>query len=173
MRGESPITVDLDGLTLKSGEAARIDLELDPRPPLIAGETLDLPDDLVEARVDVSRTSSGYAMRLRGEVAVEGTCARCLERARVVIEIDAREVEQRTADDSELRSPYVEENVLDVSAWLHDALRLGLPERLLCKEDCAGLCEICGISLNEVKPAEHHHERPRDPRFARLGELLE
>jgi DUF177 domain-containing protein len=173
MRGESPITVDLDGLTLHSGEAARIDLELDPRPPVVGGETLTLPEKPVEARIDVSRTSSGYALRLRADVMVEGTCARCLEPARLSVSIDAREVDQRSADDSELRSPYVEENVLDAGSWLHDALRLALPERLLCREDCAGLCEICGLALNDIDPAEHRHERPPDPRFAKLSELIE
>lgn len=173
MGGESPITVDLDSLALKSGEAARIDLKIDPRSPVVGGEVLSLPGKPVEARVEVSRTSSGYALRLRAEVVVEGTCARCLESARHSAAIDVREVDQRSADDSELRSPYVEEGVLDVGTWTHDALRLALPERLLCRDDCAGLCEICGVSLNDLDPAEHRHERPRDPRFARLSELIE
>lgn len=173
MRGESPITVDLDGLVLSSGEAVRLDLELDPRPPVVGGEALQLPGESVPARIDVSRTTSGYALRLRAEVVIEGTCARCLEPARHVATIDVREVDQRSEDDSELCSPYVEDNMLDVSSWMHDALRLALPERLLCRGDCAGLCEVCGISLNDVEPGAHRHERPPDPRFAKLSELIE
>ncbi len=173
MRGDSPITVDLDGLALKSGEAARIDLELNPRPPVVGGEALALPSTPVRARIDVSRTSSGYALRLRADVVVAGTCARCLGPARLSAALDVREVDQRSADDSELRSPYVDENVLDAGSWTHDALRLALPERLLCRADCAGLCATCGIALNDIDPAEHEHERPLDPRFAKLSELIE
>jgi uncharacterized protein len=173
MGGASAVTVDLGSLTLRSGEAARLDLVLRPAAPVVAGETLTLGRETVDARLDISRTTSGFAMRLRAEVPVEGICARCLEPARLSVSLDVREVEQGASRDSELRSPYVTDDVLDVSSWARDALRLALPERLLCRPDCAGLCEVCGASLNEVDPAEHHHDRPRDPRFARLGELLE
>jgi len=173
MRGESPVTVDLESLTLRSGEAAKLDLTLRPAPPVVGGEELALGKDAIDARVDVSRTTSGYALRLRTEVPVAGACARCLEAAGMTVFIDAREVEQGGSKDSELRSPYVTDGELDVAAWARDALRLGLPERLLCRAECAGLCEICGISLNDIDPAEHRHEPPRDPRFARLSELLE
>jgi uncharacterized metal-binding protein YceD (DUF177 family) len=57
--------------------------------------------------------------------------------------------------------------------WLDDALVLTLPEKVLCRPDCAGLCEVCGASLNDVDPAEHSHERPPDPRFAKLRELID
>ena len=173
MGGESAVTVDLGSLTLRSGEAARLDLTLRLRQPVVVGETLTLGSPATDARLDISRTTSGFAMRLRAEVPVEGTCARCLAPARMTVGLDAREVEQGGSEDSELRSPYVDDGELDVSGWAQDALRLALPERLLCRPDCAGLCEECGISLNDVDPAEHRHERPRDPRFAKLGELLE
>ena len=173
MAGESAVTVDLGSLTLRSGEAARLDLVLRLQPPVVGGEALTLGRPALDARLDISRTTSGFAMRLRADVVVEGTCARCLALARLEVAIDAREVEQGGSEDSELRSPYVTDGELNVSAWASDALRLALPERLLCRPDCAGLCEICGISLNDVDPDEHRHERPRDPRFAKLGELLE
>ena len=35
-------------------------------------------------------------------------------------------------------SPYVEEGILDAGAWLHDAIRLALPDKVLCRPDCAG-----------------------------------
>ena len=136
-------------------------------------ETLTLPEPTVQARVDVSRTTAGYALRLRLEAEVEGTCSRCLGRARRRLTIDAREVEQTSENDPELLSPYVEEGVLDVDSWLRDAIILALPERLLCRDDCAGLCEECGANLNEFESGTHAHERPPDPRFAKLRELAE
>jgi uncharacterized protein len=165
--------IDLDELALRSGEAAQVDVVLDLESPRLGGEELAFESAPITARIDVSRTTSGYALRLRADAVVLGSCARCLAPARLELGIDAREVDQGEADDPDLCSPYVGDGLLDPLAWLHDAIALGLPERLLCREDCAGLCEVCGISLNDVDPATHVHEREPDPRFAKLRELLE
>ncbi len=164
--------IDLEALALRSGQGACVDLDVSPEPPSLGGERLTLETDPVRLKIDVSRTTSGFALRMRGEAVLVGACARCLGPARLVLEIEAREVDQMTADpDGELKSPYVADELLDPEAWLRDAIALGLPERLLCRPDCAGLCEICGVSLNDIDPAEHVHERPPDPRFAKLRDL--
>lgn len=165
--------IDLDELALRSGEASSMEVVLDPESPVLGGERLTFESTPLTARVDVSRTTSGYALRLRSPVVVTGTCARCLGPARLALDIDAREVDQGEVDDPDLRSPYVGEGLLDPLAWLHDAIALDLPERLLCREDCAGLCEVCGIALNDVEPGTHSHEREPDPRFAKLRDLLD
>ena len=46
---------------------------------------------------------------------------------------------------------------------------LALPVRILCTDECRGLCAICGANLNE--DPEHAHEREPDPRWAKLSEL--
>jgi uncharacterized protein len=48
---------------------------------------------------------------------------------------------------------------------------LALPPRLLCREDCRGLCPVCGEDLNTVDPEEHRHETGGDPRWSKLSEL--
>jgi uncharacterized protein len=167
-------TIDLEALGLRSGEAAWREMEISPSPPVLGGEELGLEAESAAVRVDVSRTSAGFALRLRAQAVLVGTCARCLGPARLVAEVDAREVDQgEVSADDELSSPYVNNEILDPEIWLHDALVLALPERLICREDCAGLCEVCGISLNDLEPGTHVHERPPDPRFAKLRDLLE
>lgn len=173
MRAASPNTIDLDALVLRSGGAEVVELDLAPAPPVIGGEELALAGWIVRARVDVSRTTSGYALRLRLPAEVEGSCWRCLGAASQGLEVDAREVDQASENDPELLSPYVTEGVLDVAAWVHDAITLAVPERLLCREDCAGLCEECGFDLNGVERGSHAHESKLDPRFAKLRELTE
>ncbi|HEU5142476.1 MAG TPA: DUF177 domain-containing protein, partial [Solirubrobacterales bacterium] len=74
-------------------------------------------------------------------------------------------------DDEELRSPYVVEEHLDVARWAHDAAVLALPTQILCRPDCAGLCPVCGESLNDADPADHDHGGREDPRWAKLKEL--
>jgi uncharacterized protein len=38
---------------------------------------------------------------------------------------------------------------LDMRQCIWEALLLNLPERLLCSEDCKGICPICGRDKNE------------------------
>ena len=94
---------------------------------------------------------------------------RCLEDADTSISIDAREIEQPGGGD-DMRSPYVSADELDVRSWARDALALALPAQIVCREECRGLCTICGENLNEAGP-DHVHERAPDPRFAKLSEL--
>lgn len=165
--------IDLDALGLRSGAAESVELDLEPEPPAAGGEGLRFESTPLATRIDVARTTSGWALRLRASVVVHATCDRCLGPARLELDVDAREVEQGEADDPELRSPYVTDGVLEPTRWLHDAIVLALPDRVLCREDCAGLCPVCGVSLNEADPATHVHEREPDPRFAGLRDLLD
>ena len=159
---------DLGRLGLLSGEGRRLDLEVAFDPFEFGGERYAVGP--AAARLDVSRTTgSGYALRLRFEAELEGPCMRCLTDASPVTEVDAREVDQPGGGE-ELSSPYVEGEVLDVRAWARDALALALPNQLLCRPDCAGLCPVCGEDLNVAGP-DHQHEAEPDPRWAKLREL--
>ena len=169
---ENP-AIDLENLGLRSGQAEALSLPLRPSPPVVGGIELEIEDGQIETRIEVSRTTSGFALRLLSEAVVRGPCVRCLEPARLEVPIEAREVDQPGATDDELRSPYVSDGLLDPTSWLHDAIRLALPEQVLCRADCAGLCPQCGVPLNDVGPEGHSHEQPLDPRFAKLRELEE
>jgi uncharacterized protein len=163
-------TFDLGGLHLSAGEGRRLSLNVALEPFELAGEHYPVEPPLIPVRVDVSRTNAaGYALRLRFEAAVTGPCMRCLEPAEPKFAIDAREVSQPGGGE-ELTSPYVDHGVLDLHAWARDALALALPATLLCREECAGLCGVCGENLNSAAP-DHHHEQGLDPRWAKLSEL--
>ena len=84
--------------------------------------------------------------------------------------MDAREYQATNPEGSdELRTPYLSENLLDVHGWARDAIALAVPEQILCRDDCAGLCPMCGKDLN-VDPHEHEEEHG-DPRWSVLAEL--
>jgi uncharacterized protein len=131
-------------------------------------------------RLDISRTTGdGYALRLRFEASLAGPCMRCLEPAAPTFAIDVREVSQPNEawgrgkhedETDDLTSPYVHEGVLDLRGWARDALALSVPANVLCRDDCAGLCPMCGENLNEAG-ADHHHDPAPDPRWAALSEL--
>ena len=161
--------IDLARLALSSGEGRRIDLELDPGTLSYGGQSYATSHG-DPGLVEVSRMSNGYAFRLRFDADLRGPCMRCLADASIPVQVDAREVDQ-AGDDEELHSPYVDGEELRVGAWAHDALALALPAQLLCRPDCAGLCPVCGESLNDAGPGAHDHERAPDPRWSKLREL--
>jgi uncharacterized protein len=164
--------IDLGRLSLSFGDAARLELEVPLEPLELGGEVYtSTSEGAVTARLDISRPSNGYAFRLRFPLRIEGPCVRCLEPATIETEVDAREVDQADSDDEELRSPYVVDGALDAARWAHDAAVLALPTRILCRADCAGLCPVCGESLNDADPAEHEHGGSVDPRWSKLDEL--
>lgn len=167
----SSTIVDLDRLSLSYGEGTQLELPVTLEPLKLGGQSYAPVPDTVQAKLDVSRPSRGYAFRLRFPIRVEGPCMRCLTEAKVDAEVDAREIDQRETEDEELLSPYVDENELDLSHWANDAAVLTLPTQILCREDCAGLCPVCGESLNDADPADHEHEAATDPRWAKLKDL--
>jgi uncharacterized protein len=158
---------DLSSLRLGSGAGRRLTLAVAQDPLELAGDRYTVLPEVVEVTLDVSRTTGGgYALRLRLRARLEGPCMRCLEAARPEVEVDAREVELPGGGE-ELDSPYVRGELLDVRAWVHDAVALAVPDQVLCDPSCAGLCPICAVSLAAAGP-DHHHEREPDPRWEKL-----
>lgn len=164
-------SLDLSRLSLASGQGVTLEPAVDPGELELGGTEYTFGERPAQARLEVSRTAAGYALRLRFSGTLSGVCVRCLEGAEVEVSVDAREVEQPASLDEELLSPYVTGGLLNLSAWAHDALSLALPQQLICRPDCAGLCPECGESLNDAEPGAHDHARAPDPRWAKLREL--
>ena len=139
-------------------------------PLTLGGVLYDATPSTVPAELVVQRAQTGDIFRLRFATRVEGPCMRCLGPAGVDVVVDAQEYESSDpAAAEELRSEYVRDGELDVGAWAHDQVALNLPEPILCRPDCAGLCPVCGRNLND-DPHEHD-EVVVDPRWAALEAL--
>jgi uncharacterized protein len=163
-------TFDLRSLRIRSGEEHREakDVEL-PALDLGGQRYVPVPQE-VQAELAVTRASTGTVLRLRFPVRLHGPCVRCLADAVLDVPIDASEYEATSPGDAdELRSPYVADDLVDLSAWARDALVLALPDQILCRPECAGLCPVCGRDLN-LEP-HTHEEAEADPRWAALESL--
>jgi uncharacterized protein len=165
--------LDLAGLRMGPGEGRRLDL-------VVALDDVQLseqgyaPDPVLPpVRLDVSRMNGGgYALQLRFDSSLVGPCMRCLTPTVAPIAVDVRELEQKPGrnpapEDAQLDSAYVDGDDLDVHRWANDSFVFSLPTRVLCREDCKGLCPECGADLN-ADPT-HRHEAAPDPRMAALG----
>jgi uncharacterized protein len=163
--------LDLARMRLTPGEGRRLDLEVALADMDFSGERYAVAEPRVPVRLDVSRMNGGgYSLRLRFEAGLRGPCMRCLRDAAPRVEIDAREVDQPSAQAEELDSPYVANEELDLAQWANDAFAFALPAQVVCREDCAGLCPVCGENLNEAGP-DHSHEPEPDHRWDKLKEL--
>lgn len=161
---------DLGRLRLTSGEGRTLGLAIDLGRFAFGAEEYAVAAEPVPVVLDVSKmTGAGMALRLRFSAALVGPCMRCLGPAAPGFAVDVREVNQPGAGE-ELESPYLDdEDVLDLAAWARDSYVLALPQQLLCRPECAGLCAECGADLNQ--DPDHAHEREPDPRWAALREL--
>ena len=167
-----PETVlDISRLNLAPGDGRRLELQVQLAPFELGGQTYLADPPAPTVRLEASRHSSGFALKLNFPVHIEGPCMRCLEPASIDLEVEAREVDQSNTADTDLRSPYVRDDELDLGRWAHDAVMLALPTQILCRPDCLGLCPVCGESLNHADPADHDHEKPIDPRWSALKDL--
>ncbi|MFL5825234.1 MAG: YceD family protein [Thermoleophilaceae bacterium] len=168
--GQRTDIFDLGRLNLHSGEGRRIETEVSLEPIDLSGQAYSVAGGTAHVALDMSHTTTGYALRLRTRVGLIGPCVRCLEDAERAVDVDVREVDQPGGGD-ELRSPYVEGENLDLRSWTRDAVIFAMPGQILCTDECRGLCPVCGENLNAGAAADHRHEEMRDPRWAKLGEL--
>jgi uncharacterized protein len=163
-------TLDLRRLKLRSGDQYRDEQEIELEPFDLGGQRYLPVPGTVPAELTITRASTGTVFELRFDARLHGPCFRCLEDAVLEVPVSAREYQAASpGDDEELRTIYVEDDTLDLSAWARDAVALELPDKILCRRDCAGLCPVCGKDLN-VEPHEHEEEHV-DPRWAELEKL--
>lgn len=164
-------TFDLAGLRLSPGEGrSKLELQAPIDALELGGERYEAHPDSVPVTLDVSKMmGGGYALKLALSAKLAGPCMRCLKEAAPEVEVQAREVDV-PGEGEELESPYVTGEIVDLAAWARDAFALAVPAKVLCRQDCAGLCPECAADLNEAGP-EHSHERARDSRWAKLSEL--
>ncbi|MBQ8503575.1 MAG: DUF177 domain-containing protein [Clostridia bacterium] len=97
-------------------------------------------------------------------------CDRCAEKAVLSFEVPMQhglvsELNDEENDDYIL----IEDMKLDIEQLTLEDIYLALPGKLLCKEDCKGVCPQCGANLNEG-PCSCKKEI--DPRFEALLDLL-
>lgn len=105
---------------------------------------------------------------------IESPCARCLKPAVTAVSAEVEEAfvrdtgeERKAEDDQYMYSGHV----LELDEAVRTALLLELPSRILCKEDCRGLCPQCGQDLNINECSCQKDLTHRNP-FSALASLL-
>jgi uncharacterized protein len=143
-----------------------VKINLDEIPP--EGKSLEVLERVsVENVVDDAQAGGSlYFQRITDEILVNGeitcratlTCSRCLKEFKddlrvpvnlVYLPVKAETEEKKELTGEELEVCFYEGDELDVSMLVREQAILGLPMKILCSEDCKGLCPRCGADLNE------------------------
>ena len=94
-----------------------------------------------------------YFLEGSTKVTVEIPCSRCLEPVAYVCELTLdRELETDKPEAGQAEDldeqPYLSGYNLDVDQLALNEILIGLPMKVLCREDCKGICNRCGTNLN-------------------------
>ena len=120
----------------------------------------------------VRNTAGVLVMKGMITTRIHGVCDRCAAdfQRDMEIPIDAVLVESLANEDSEDEWVFpLEADTADLEDIVRTVFVLNMDSKLLCKDDCAGLCCRCGKNLNDG-PCTCQKEL--DPRFAALKQLL-
>ena len=127
----------------------------------------------VRAEGQVRNTAGVLVMTGSIETTIHGTCDRCASDfdREIHFPIDVVLVTELSNEENEDEWVFpLEGDSADLDDIVRTVFVLNLDSKLLCSEDCQGLCHRCGKNLNDG-PCSCQKEL--DPRFAALKQLLE
>jgi uncharacterized protein len=130
----------------------------------------------VELDLHLDAVVEGILVRGALTFTVQLPCARCLEPQQVTRTVDVAELftdpAKREPEDEDDPGYELEDDLtaIDLSTLVRDALVVDLPVRVLCREDCQGLCPTCGADRN-LGDCGHADTELADPRWAKLADL--
>jgi len=172
----SPFVLDTHELGRRPGSMRRVQRTV-PAPEDLGTEVIGVPTgDDVELDFRLEAVMEGVLVSGSVRARVVGECVRCLDE--VVDDVDVAvqelyvypgraEVAAENGDDEE-DVHELDGDLVDVEPALRDALVTALPFQPLCRDDCPGLCSVCGAHLAD--DPSHSHDTI-DPRWAALGGL--
>ena len=110
----------------------------------------------VKVHLTVKRSSMMFEMNFQIEGVVMVPCDRCLEPVATVFNLNiSRITKGNVTDESEVESEdldeanYIDGYTLDVDQLVGSEILIGWPTKILCSEDCKGICNVCGQNLNQ------------------------
>jgi uncharacterized protein len=116
--------------------------------------------DPVQVRVNLSRSGRVILVKSRVEARVKCICARCLDPFALTLTSEIQ-ASLKPKPDPHLATPegvelsredvetdFYEGEEVDLSPLVQDQVLLTLPPKVICREDCRGLCQRCGKNLN-------------------------
>lgn len=114
-------------------------------------------------------------LEVKGRITVAIPCDKCLKDVPTEFDIEFDEkLDMKTTKEDRIKDldeiNYVTGCSLDVEQLVHNEILIHWPLRVLCKEDCQGICPVCGKDLNQGS-CECDQTSP-DPRMAVISDIF-
>lgn len=156
---------------LEHQRGARADFNFTaPLPKLLSPDGQEVKSlEPMQLQGSVTNTGTSFLVEATVKADVELICARCLEHYPYTLEVVFTENYTRSEPEEGFRHFSGDEIPLDEAVL--EGLNLSMPLRGFCREDCQGLCPLCGINRNQSSCG--CKEETLDPRMAVLGKLLD
>ena len=118
---------------------------------------------------EVIKEQDIYYVEGTGSVGICMPCSRCLEPVELSVDFKLNEKFGNNAGDDEEIETFSGDSI-DLSSAVMRNILAGMPMKVVCSDDCKGLCPVCGQNLN-VKDCGCDTTYV-DPRFESLRSLL-
>ena len=121
---------------------------------------------LAKEPIELTITNTGdrnLEIRGTGKITVGIPCDTCLE------ELDMKLTDEERVNDLD-ESSYLTGMDLDVDQLVYLEVLMSWPLKVLCREDCKGICSQCGKNLNDGPCG--CVEEPKDPRMAAISDIF-
>lgn len=145
------------------------------RVALSGAQTGDLPSGAQADETDVSAVvTSRYGKvycHLQCDAVLHTECGRCLAPFALPLHIDVEREVKRCEDGFEDSIVVDGSDCFDLAEEVRAQIYFAFPAKPLCKEDCKGLCPVCGCNLNESSCS--CDTKTADPRLAVLKKLID
>lgn len=105
---------------------------------------------------------------INGEIQL--VCSRCLENFSYKLQLELHEKLTNNPENKDDELIFIDNDKLDLTEIVENNIIMSLPIQRLCKEDCKGLCQICGTNLNNDNC--NCEDPDIDPRLAKLKDLF-
>lgn len=128
--------------------------------------------------VFLSITNTGkkvLKIEAKGRLVLSVPCGKCLKEVPTEFPVELeQEIDMKASEEDRIKDldemNYVTGYSLDVEQLVHNEILIHWPVRVLCKEDCQGLCPVCGKDLNEGS-CDCEKSSP-DPRMAVIRDIF-
>lgn len=114
-----------------------------------AGFSPDVEKFLSPVKVEgtVTNVNGDFCVYAKGCAEVQMSCSRCLKPVNRNVKFNVDEIFSSTGKDEETEA--FTGNIIELSSVVKKCILFSLPMKVVCREDCKGLCPVCGKDLNE------------------------
>ncbi len=113
----------------------------------------------------LSYSENLYTLKGNTECYLEAVCSSCLEAVEKKFGFEVVETFARIEYDEETK--LLEANEIDTDEQVYQNLIMNMPLKIVCKDDCKGLCTKCGVNLNN-SACDCESKGEINPKFEKL-----